>query len=112
MKQDNGESHSYLADALAHMLRSMQEEHKAGREQGKPNQIQVATLRLFAIVRQKKNGQYYCQYADRQVDEKEPAPRGELQDSAGNHGAEERPQHDRHGGIADDARHMFSGSAR
>jgi hypothetical protein len=50
--------------------------------------------------------------ADWQVDEKEPAPRGGLQDSASNHRAEYRPQHDGHGSIADDARHMFSSSAR
>src|SRR6202789_1346128 len=87
-KQHNRESQSDLADALAQMTRAIQEEHEARREQGKSHQIQAPLLRLFAVVRQEENSQYDGQCADRQVDEKEPAPGGVLQDSAGNHGAE------------------------
>jgi hypothetical protein len=40
------------------MIRTIQEEYEAGREQGKPDQIQVTLLRLFTVVRQEENSQY------------------------------------------------------
>src|ERR1700678_2739426 len=87
-KEHNRESQSDLADALAQMIRTIQEEHEARREQRKSHQIQVPLLRLFTVVRQEENSQYDGQCADRQGDEKEPTPGGVLQDGAGNHGTE------------------------
>jgi mannitol-1-phosphate/altronate dehydrogenase len=77
-KQRNRERQSDLADALAQMIRAIQEEHEAGREQDKPQQIQIPSLRLFTLVRQEENSQCDGQCADRQVDEKEPASGGVL----------------------------------
>jgi len=94
------------------MIRPIQEEHESGREQGEASKIEFSRPGLFAIMGQKENRQDDCQYTDRQVYQEEPAPGGMLQNGTSDDRAKDRSQHDGHSGIADDARHMLSGSTR
>ena len=95
------------------MIRSVQKQHQAGREQEKADQVEPFGSLLFVVIIGEKQGRKYDrQGTDRQVNEEELMPSRVLENGSRNDRAEDWPQQNGYRRVTNNAHKMLACDAR